>query len=70
VLAPGSGREHPSATDLVTIDYAAWNVDGKMFGSSVEHGQPAPFLLNEVIRGATEGVQPMVEGQKMRFCIP
>jgi len=41
-----------------------------MFDSSVTRGQPAEFALNEVIRGWTEGVQMMVEGEKRRFWIP
>jgi len=41
-----------------------------MFDSSVASGQPAEFSLNRVIRGWTEGLQLMVEGEKRRFWIP
>ena len=41
-----------------------------MFESSVQQGRPATFLLNQVIRGWTEGVQLMVEEEKRRFWIP
>jgi len=70
VLVPGSGKEHPSPTDMVTVHYTGWTTDGKLFDSSVERGQPETFRLDGVIAGWTEGVQLMVEGQKMRFWIP
>jgi peptidylprolyl isomerase len=70
VLQPGSGTRHPRATDTVVVHYTGWTTDGKQFDSSVSRGQPAEFALNEVIRGWTEGVQMMVEGEKRRFWIP
>ena len=45
-------------------------VCGKLFDSSVKRGQPASFPLNGVIKGWTEGLQLMVEGEKRRFWIP
>jgi FKBP-type peptidyl-prolyl cis-trans isomerase len=69
-LQAGTGTKHPAATSRVTVHYTGWTTDGKMFDSSVERGQPASFALNQVIPGWTEGVQLMVEGQKMRFWIP
>jgi peptidylprolyl isomerase len=50
--------------------YSGWTTDGKMFDSSVVRGEPAVFPLNGVIKGWTEGVQLMVEGEKTRFWIP
>ena len=70
VITPGSGSEHPSATDFVSIHYTGWTTDGKMFDSSVSRGEPATFPLNRVIAGWTEGVPLMVEGEKARFWIP
>lgn len=70
VLKEGTGKEHPSATDKVTVHYSGWTTDGQMFDSSVKRGQPATFPLNGVIKGWTEGVQLMVEGEKRRFWIP
>ena len=69
-LQRGSGQRHPRATDRVTVHYTGWTTDGKMFDSSVASGQPATFALNEVIDGWTEGVQRMVEGDKVRMWIP
>ena len=70
VLQPGSGQRHPRATETVVVHYTGWTTDGKIFDSSVQRGQPAEFALNAVIRGWTEGVQMMVEGEKRRFWIP
>jgi peptidylprolyl isomerase len=70
LLQPGTGRRRPRATDTVVVHYTGWTTDGKMFDSSVTRGEPTEFQLNGVIRGWTEGVQMMVEGEKRRFWIP
>jgi FKBP-type peptidyl-prolyl cis-trans isomerase len=70
VLQAGEGSRHPSASSQVTVHYTGWTTDGKMFDSSVVRGQPATFPLNGVIPGWTEGLQLMVEGEKMRLWIP
>jgi FKBP-type peptidyl-prolyl cis-trans isomerase len=70
VLTPGTGQRHPRATSTVVVHYSGWTTDGKMFDSSLKRGQPAEFALNEVIKGWTEGVQMMVEGERRRFWIP
>lgn len=70
VLTKGSGSAHPSAADTVTVHYSGWTTDGKLFDSSVKRGEPTSFPLNGVIKGWTEGVQLMVEGEKRRFWIP
>ena len=70
VLTPGKGTKHPKATDRVTVHYSGWTPDGKMFDSSITRGEPITFGLDQVIKGWTEGVQLMVEGEKTRFWIP
>jgi peptidylprolyl isomerase len=70
VLTPGKGSRKPAATSRVTVHYTGWTTDGKMFDSSVTRGEPATFPLDGVIKGWTEGVQLMVEGEKTRFWIP
>src|SRR5947207_15284249 len=70
VLQPGTGKDHPRADELVTVNYTGWTTDGKMFDSSVTRGKPATFPLNRVISGWTEGLQLMVIGEKRRFWIP
>jgi peptidylprolyl isomerase len=70
VIAPGSGSEHPSATDFVSIHYTGWTTDGKMFDSSVSRGKPAVFRVDRVIPGFSEGLQLMTRGEKRRLWIP
>ncbi|QDZ93282.1 FKBP-type peptidyl-prolyl cis-trans isomerase [Shewanella decolorationis] len=70
VLQQGSGTVHPKASDTVTVHYHGTLIDGTVFDSSVERGEPIAFPLNRVIPGWTEGVQLMVEGDKYRFFIP
>jgi FKBP-type peptidyl-prolyl cis-trans isomerase len=70
VLQKGTGTEHPGAEDKVKVHYTGWMTDGKMFDSSVVRGEPAEFPLDHVIKGWTEGVQLMVQGEKRRFWIP
>lgn len=70
VLKAGTGEKKPGKADTVTVHYSGWTTDGKMFDSSIQRGQPASFPLNRVIKGWTEGLQLMVEGEKRRFWIP
>jgi len=70
VIKKGTGTKKPKATDTVEVHYSGWTLDGKMFDSSVSRGQTTSFPLNGVIKGWTEGLQLMVEGEKRRFWIP
>jgi FKBP-type peptidyl-prolyl cis-trans isomerase len=70
VLRRGIGARRPSSFDRVTVHYTGWTTDGKMFDSSVQRGMPTTFRLDDVIRGWTEGVGLMVEGEMTRFWIP
>ena len=69
VLREGNGRK-PKATDHVKCHYEGMLVDGTLFDSSIQRGEPATFPLNGVIAGWTEGLQLMQEGAKYRFFIP
>lgn len=69
VLRPGSGeRPEPGAT--VQVHYQGKLLDGTVFDSSYERGQPAVFGLGQVIPGWAEGVAQMPVGAKYRFWIP
>ena len=70
VIKAGTGTRHPRPNSRVTVHYTGWSTDGKTFDSSRNRGEPATFGLDEVIKGWTEGVQMMVEGETRRFWIP
>jgi len=69
VIQEGEGAK-PAATDTVTVHYTGRLLDGTVFDSSVQRGEPIEFPLNRVIPGWTEGVQLMAPGAKYRFWIP
>jgi len=70
VLKRGTSTVSPKATDQVRVHYHGTNLDGSVFDSSVERGEPIVFGLNQVIAGWTEGVQLMHVGDKFKFFIP
>jgi len=70
VMKKGEGKKKPGPTSIVTVHYTGWTIDGKAFDSSVARGEPAQFPLNRVIKGWTEGLQLMVEGEERRMWIP
>lgn len=60
----------PSATSKVKVHYHGTTIEGKVFDSSVDRGEPIEFPLNQVIPGWTEGLQLMSVGSKFKFFIP
>lgn len=69
VLKEGDGAQ-PTKDDAVTVNYEGKLIDGTVFDSSYERGEPITFNLGDVIPGWTEGLQMMKEGGKYTFFIP
>lgn len=69
VIEEGSGKK-PKASDTVKVHYEGKLIDGTIFDSSIQRGEPICFGLNQVIAGWTEGLQLMSEGSKYRLYIP
>jgi FKBP-type peptidyl-prolyl cis-trans isomerase FklB len=69
VLATGEG-EKPTAASTVRTHYHGTFINGDIFDSSVDRGQPAEFPVGGVIAGWTEALQLMTEGSKWRLYVP
>lgn len=69
IIKPGDGAK-PVPTDKVNVHYHGTLVNGKVFDSSVQRGEPITFGVQEVIKGWTEGLQLMSVGSKFKFYIP
>ena len=63
-------RQKPKATDQVRCHYEGTLVDGTLFDSSIQRGEPAVFGVNQVIPGWVEALQLMSEGAKWKLYIP
>lgn len=70
VLEEGDGSVSPGPTDTVVAHYEGRFIDGEVFDSSIERGEPAEFRLDQVIPGWTEGLQLMSTGDRYRLFIP
>lgn len=70
VLQKGDGHLHPAADTPCSCHYAGTLIDGTPFDSSIERGHPSSFAPNQVIKGWTEAMQLMVEGDKWELYIP
>ncbi|MDR3129697.1 MAG: FKBP-type peptidyl-prolyl cis-trans isomerase [Tannerellaceae bacterium] len=69
VITEGTGNK-PTESDRVKVHYTGTLIDGTVFDSSVDRGEPATFGVNQVIKGWTEGLQIMPVGSKYIFWIP
>ncbi len=69
IVKQGTGAA-PKSTDTVKVHYHGTLIDGAVFDSSVQRGQPIDFKLDEVIPGWTEGIQKVNKGGKIKLYVP
>ena len=70
VIEIGKGKIHPTDNDKVAIHYKGSLIDGTVFDSSIERGEPATFGVTQVISGWVEALQLMPVGSKWKLFIP
>ncbi|MBA4137652.1 MAG: peptidylprolyl isomerase [Opitutus sp.] len=70
VMRKGFGTAKPKATDKVKVHYHGTLIDGTVFDSSVQRGQPLDIALNQVVPGWTEALQLMTAGDKFKLFVP
>jgi FKBP-type peptidyl-prolyl cis-trans isomerase len=69
IISAGTGAK-PAATDKVRVHYKGTLINGEVFDSSYERGEPIDFQLDQVIKGWTEGLQQVGEGSKVMLYVP
>jgi len=69
VIKTGTGPK-PTAENTVKVHYHGTTIDGTVFDSSVNRGEPVTFALGQVIKGWTEALQLMTVGSKWKIYIP
>ena len=69
IISAGTGPK-PAASDMVRVHYKGTFINGEVFDSSYERGEPIDFQLDQVIKGWTEGLQQINEGSKAMLYIP
>jgi FKBP-type peptidyl-prolyl cis-trans isomerase FklB len=69
IIKEGTGPK-PAVTDVVRVHYHGTLINGKVFDSSIERGQPVELALNNVIAGWTEALQLMSVGSKWKLYVP
>jgi cyclophilin family peptidyl-prolyl cis-trans isomerase len=70
VLQPGSGQSHPEYGTAVTVHYSGQRLNGMVFDSSYQRGQPATFEIGRVIQGWNEALTGMRRGEKRILIVP
>jgi FKBP-type peptidyl-prolyl cis-trans isomerase len=70
LLSKGQGTAHPGPHDKVIIVFTGWTPEGEVIDSSIPDGEPRTLLLDDVIKGLSEGFRLMAKGEGRRFWIP
>jgi peptidylprolyl isomerase len=69
-LTPGTGKAHPSESNMLTVNYTAWSEDGSIVESTILQGRPAERPLSAMPAGTAEVLREMVAGERVRIWVP
>jgi FKBP-type peptidyl-prolyl cis-trans isomerase len=70
VLSKGQGGARPGPHDKVIVTFSGWTPEGELIDSSIPDGEPRTYLMDDLIKGLSEGVGAMTKGERRRFWIP
>jgi peptidylprolyl isomerase len=70
LLSKGQGTAHPGPHDKVIINFTGWKANGALIESSIPDGEPWTFLMDDLLKGLSEGLVLMGKGEKRRLWIP
>jgi peptidylprolyl isomerase len=70
VLLKAEGTTHPGPHDKVILNFTGWTPEGEVIASSIPDGEPWPFVMDDLIKGLSEGLRLMGKGEKRRMWIP
>lgn len=70
ILLKGQGGVRPGPHDKVMVIFSGWTPGGELIDSSILDGEPRTFLMDDLIKGLSEGLGTMTKGEKRRFWIP
>lgn len=70
ILLKGQGGARPGPHDKVIVIFSGWTPAGELIDSSILDGEPRAFLMDDLVKGLSEGLGAMTKGEKRRFWIP
>jgi peptidylprolyl isomerase len=70
VLFKAEGNTRPGPHDKVILNFTGWTTEGEIIASSIPDGEPWPFVMDDLIKGLSDGLRLMVKGEKRRLWIP
>lgn len=70
VLTKGQGTAHPGPRDKVIVNFTGWTPEGVVIDSTIPDGEPRTYLMEELLKGLSEGLMAMAKGERRRLWLP